>query len=276
MRDASPLRYPGGKWRIAPFFERLIQLNGLSGCSYSEPYAGGSSLALSLLISGYVSAIHLNDLDPAIHAFWSAVLNKNKDLCDLVKSTPVTPDEWHHQKEIFRRGRSAGTLALGFATFFLNRTNHSGILNAGIIGGREQIGEWKIDARYNKQSLLRRIRTVGSHKSHIHLTCLDAVEFLASVKPYGKSIFYLDPPYYRSGARLYLNAYGPHDHVEVRKALKHLKARWVVSYDDVPETRELYRSVRSRRLELLHTARSLRVGKEVLFFSSELRIPVRR
>lgn len=276
MRDASPLRYPGGKWRIAPFFERLIQLNELSGCSYSEPYAGGSSLALSLLLGGYVSEIHLNDLDPAIHAFWSAVLNKNKDLCDLVKSTPVTTDEWHHQKEIFRRGRSAGTLALGFATFFLNRTNHSGILNAGIIGGRKQIGQWKIDARYNKQSLLRRIRTVGSRKSHIHLSCLDAVEFLTSVKPHAKSIFYLDPPYYRSGARLYLNAYRPHDHVDVRKALKHLKAPWVVSYDDVPETRDLYRSVRSRRLQLLHTARSLRVGKEVLFFSSELRIPVRR
>ena len=276
MRDASPLRYPGGKWRIAPFFERLIRLNGLSGCRYLEPYAGGSSLALSLLLGGHVSEIHLNDLDPTIHAFWSAVLNKNKDLRDLVQSTPVTPDEWHHQKEIFRRGRSAGTLALGFATFFLNRTSYSGILNAGMIGGREQIGQWKIDARYNKQSLLRRITTVGSYRNRIHLSCLDAVEFLTSVKPYRKSIFYLDPPYYRSGARLYLNAYRPHDHVVVRKAVKHLKAPWVVSYDDVPETRDLYRSVRSRRLELLHTARSLRLGKEVLFFSSELRVPVRR
>ena len=276
MRDASPLRYPGGKWRIAPFFECLIQLNGLSGFRYLAPYAGGASLALNLLLGGHVSEIHLNDLDPAIHAFWSAALNKNKDLCDLVQSTPVTPDEWHDQKELYRRGRSAGTLALGFATFFLNRTNHSGILNAGMIGGKEQSGQWKIDMRYNKQALLRRITLVGSYKNRIHLSCLDAVEFLASVEPYRDSIFYLDPPYYRSGSRLYLNAYGPPDHAVVRKAVRRLKAPWVVSYDDVPEIRDLYSSVKSRRFELLHTARSLRLGREVLFFSSDLRIPIHR
>ena len=273
MRNASPLRYPGGKWRIAPFFERLLQLNGLRGCRYCEPYAGGASLALSLLLSGHVPEILLNDLDPAVHAFWSAVLNRNKDLRELIRTTPVTPGEWHRQKELYRNGSSAGTLTFGFATFFLNRTNYSGILNAGMIGGKEQNGRWKVDSRYNKQELLRRIKLVGSYRNRILLSCIDAIEFLADARPSRDSIVYMDPPYYRSGARMYLNAYGPNDHAAVCNAVKRLEVPWVVSYDDVNEIRELYRDVKSRRYELLYTARSLRHGKEVLFFSSELRIP---
>lgn len=276
MRNASPLRYPGGKWRIATFFEDLLQVNGFRGRRYLEPYSGGASLALSLLLGGHVSEIHLNDLDPSIHAFWSAVLNRNEDFCNLIRTTPVTPDEWNRQKELFCKGRSSGTLELAFATFFLNRTNYSGILNAGMIGGKEQSGRWKIHSRYNKQELLKRIQLVGTHRTRILLSCLDAIDFLTDLKPSRDSIVYLDPPYYRSGAKLYYNAYRPSDHATVYNVLRSLEAPWVVSYDDVAEIRELYRGVRHRSFELLHTARSPRVGKEVLFFSSELRIPAPR
>lgn len=276
MRDASPLRYPGGKWRFSPFFERILTLNRLSNCNYFEPYAGGASLALSLLFSNYVAEIHLNDLDPAVHAFWKTVLTRNKDLRDLIDSSEVTPDEWVRQKTIYKQGRTAGVLALGFAMFFLNRTNHSGILNGGMIGGQAQKGRWKVDARFNKPELLRRIKRIDSYKSRIHLTQLDAIDFLSHMKPSQNSLVYLDPPYYKVGARLYLNAYGPGDHEEVRKSVRELAASWVVSYDDVPPIRKLYKSVRSRHLILQHTARCSKVGKEVLFFSKNLKIPAYR
>lgn len=273
MRDASPLRYPGGKWRLARFFERVIQMNGLTGRRYVEPYAGGGSLALSLLIGGLVSEIHLNDLDPAIHAFWSAVVNRNRAFCDLILTTRVTPDEWDRQKYIYGKGSSAGTLAFGFATFFLNRTNHSGILNGGMIGGKAQVGEWKIDARFNKPELVRRVQRIGQLKHRIAITRNDGVELLDGTRSLRNSLVYLDPPYYRAGAQLYLNAYKPEDHAQVQEAVSRLNAPWIVSYDDVPEIRKLYRGTPSRRFELLHTARSLRKGKEVLFFSRELKIP---
>ncbi|CBE67512.1 MAG: DNA adenine methylase [Candidatus Methylomirabilis oxygeniifera] len=276
MRDASPLRYPGGKWRIAPFFERVLLLNRLAGSDYFEPYAGGASLALSLLLANRVTEIYLNDLDPAVHAFWYVVLMRNKDLRELIESTAVTPEEWIRQKEIYKKGRSAGMLAFGFATFFLNRTNHSGIMNGGMIGGKAQEGTWKLDARFNKPELLRRIKRIGSYKKRVHLSQLDAIDFLNHTKPSRDSLVYLDPPYYNAGAKLYLNAYGPGDHAAVRNAVRQLDAPWIISYDDVPEIRTLYRPVRSRRLRLLHTARSLRLGREVLFFSSRLRIPVYR
>ncbi len=276
MRDASPLRYPGGKWRISPLFEQVILLNGMTGCKYFEPYAGGASLALSLLFANHVSEIHLNDLDPGIHAFWHVALKQNKDLRGLIESTDVTPAEWVRQKKIFAQGHKAELLALGFATFFLNRTNHSGILNGGMIGGKAQSGTWKLDARYNKPELLRRLERIDGYRDRIHISKLDAIDFLRKNTPPRESLVYLDPPYYNAGARLYLNAYGPNDHAAVRKSVKQLDAPWIVSYDDVSEIRNLYNPMHSRRIRLLHSARSSKLGKEVLFFSPRLKIPLPR
>lgn len=273
MRNASPLRYPGGKWRLSEFFQQLLAVNFAQAPKYFEAYAGGASLALSLLFSGNVSEIFLNDLDPAIYAFWHSVLNRTKPLIGLVKETDVTPREWRKQKEIYAIGPAAGQLRLGFATFFLNRTNHSGILNGGMIGGKDQSGEWKLDARFNRPELISRIKRIAAHRERIHLSNLDAADFIRSHKGTANKLLYLDPPYYRP-AHLYLNTYQPDDHVQVRNHVLGLRCKWVVSYDDVPEVRQLYKHQPSRRVELLHTARAARQGKEVIFFSSELRVPV--
>ncbi len=231
MIDASPLRYPGGKWRISKLFEGVIRLNGLTQCHYVEPYAGGASLALSLLFNEQVSEIHLNDLDPAIYAFWHCVLTHNKDFIQLLSETPVTSAEWSKQKAIFSKGPTADKLALGFATFFLNRTNFSGILNGGMIGGREQRGTWKLDARFNRLELQRRIERIGKFRNRIHLSCQDAIKFLDSHKFSRTSLIYLDPPYYKAGMRLYLNAYKPGDHAAVSEFAKGLELPWIVSYE---------------------------------------------
>ncbi|MCI0722876.1 MAG: DNA adenine methylase [Acidobacteria bacterium] len=275
MRDASPLRYPGGKWRIASFFERLLGQNALHRPQYVEPYAGGASLALSLLLREKVSEIHLNDLDPAIHAFWHSVVTRNRDFIELVSQVPVTPEEWVKQKATYAKGLAAGRFALGFATFFLNRTNHSGILNGGMIGGRMQNGPWKLNVRFNRTELRRRIQRIAKVKNRIHLHCEDAVQFLVNQRVPQKTLVYLDPPYYRPGRHLYFNDYKPSDHQAVSKCVWQLSCPWVVSYDDVAKIRELYKGAKSRRLVLLHTARSARNGKEVLFFSPHLRIPAR-
>jgi len=276
MRNASPLRYPGGKWRLASFFERLIALNFDRPPIYVEPYAGGASLALSLLLSGRVSEVFLNDLDPAIHAFWHSVLKHTSSFIRLLITTPVTPSEWRRQKKIYAEGLTVGKLKLGFATFFLNRTNHSGILNGGMIGGKDQSSNWKIDARFNRVELAWRIKNIAHCRDRIHLSNRDAAEFLSDHNRSKSRMIYLDPPYYCSGQRLYLNAYRPEDHAQVRNKVLRLRCQWVVSYDDVPEIRDLYATQRSRRVNLLHTARTAHQGKEVMFFSPELSIPTLR
>ena len=273
MRVASPLRYPGGKWRIAPFINRLLDLNDLNGREYVEPYAGGASLALSLLLTGIVSRIHLNDLDPAIFAFWWAVLNKPDDMMKLIADTPLTVAEWQRQRSIYLKGRRSGRLALGFSTFYLNRTNHSGIMNGGLIGGKNQCGVWCMDARFNRGELRRRIQLISSKRQSIEIYQQDALQFMQS-QPFPEDAFvYMDPPYYKAGKALYLNSYEPKDHSRVRAFAETLECPWLISYDDVAEIRALFHGYPSRQISLLHSARSVHIGREVMFFSPSLRIP---
>jgi len=273
MKNASPLRYPGGKWRFGSFFERLVSLNFRQPPIYIEPYAGGASLALSLLFAGTVGEIFLNDLAPAIYAFWYSVLKNGDDFIDLIRTTEITPREWIRQRNVYAAGLATNRLRFGFATFYLNRTNHSGILNGGMIGGKDQSGDWKLNARFNRLELISRIKRIAEYRDRIHLSNLDAEDLIRSHSRGKNKLLYLDPPYYCAGQRLYLNSYRPEDHAQVRNKVLALRCKWVVSYDDVPEIRSLYRNQRSRRIKLLHTARVAHQGSEVMFFSPELRIP---
>lgn len=273
----TPLRYPGGKGKLAPFIKRLIELNALSDGDYAEPYAGGAALALELLFHEYVSQIHINDISRPVFSFWRSVLHETDALAALVAETPLTVDEWDKQKRIFAHPADHGPLALGFATFYLNRTNRSGILNGGIIGGRDQTGPWKIDARYNAADLAARIVAIGRQAHRITLSNLDACDFIrrgAKAWP-ERTLVYLDPPYFVKGRRLYHDFYRPNDHAHVAEVVqRELKAHsWMVSYDDVSEIRDIYADARTIAYTLGYSARTVRAGSEVMFFKDGLVVP---
>ena len=275
MYAISPLRYPGAKWRLDGFVSALIQDNRLEGGHYAEPYAGGASLALSLLFGGRVSEVHLNDLDRSVWAFWKALVEHSGELIARVRSTRVTIDEWHVQREVQANKVNASIIDLGFSTFFLNRTNRSGILTGGVIGGKDQTGPWKIDARFSKKNLIERLARIASYKSRIHVTRLDALTFIArrsASLPPKRTLMYLDPPYFLKGQELYMNAYDPGDHAAVAVAVrKELKLPWIVSYDDVPEIRRLYSSAHCMSYMLRYSASSIRKGHELIFTRPGLR-----
>jgi len=150
-RYYSPLRYPGGKAKVANYVKLVMLQNDLVDVEYVEPYAGGASVALALLFEDYASYVHINDINRGVHAFWDAVLNDADDLCERVMQTALTVEEWLHQREVYRNPESDG-LDLGFATFFLNRTNRSGIIaNGGVIGGPDPTGPWGIVPRRSEK-----------------------------------------------------------------------------------------------------------------------------
>ncbi len=272
----SPLRYPGGKGKIAKFVCEIIRLNNLSDGRYVEPYAGGAAIAWELLITGVVRRVSINDISRPVFAFWNSVLNRTDELCRLIEERPINVDEWDIWKDVFRNHQTADELRLGFAFFFLNRTNRSGILNGGIIGGRDQKGEWKIDARYNKAALIERIRKIASLKSRIELTNLDAVELLSEKGESwrGNCLVYIDPPYFNKGHYLYHDAYGPDDHADIASAVERLSGvNWLVSYDDVRPIHDLYQNAPWLQYTLNYSARSASRGREAMFFSDGLRVP---
>ncbi len=276
MGFLSPLRYPGGKRRLVNFMKTIIQENNLVGGQYAEPYAGGASIGLALLFDGYVSHIHINDLDRSVYAFWYSAMHKTDELCELIENAHISMNEWYQQRNVQEKPTQTSLLQLGFSTFFLNRTNRSGIIRGGVIGGKKQNGAWKLNCRFNKVELVERIRKIAQYKNKISLYNEDATVFIKTVLPEIKenSLVYFDPPYYVKGQKsLYTNFYEPKDHKSIAQLISDLKQHWIVSYDDVPEIRSLYKNYKSLSYKLHYTAQSKYQGKEILFFCNSLTIP---
>lgn len=273
MRILSPLRYPGGKSRIAAFVKQIIKDNNLLDGVYVEPYAGGAAVALSLLMDEYVSRIIINDKDRSIYAFWYSVLNETERLCQYIEETPVTMDTWRMQREIqlAENKNTVDLLSLGFSTFFMNRTNRSGIIKAGVIGGFDQTGSYKIDARYKKEELIGRIRRISAYADRIELHNEDAVDLISRISKITpqNTIMYLDPPYYKKGRGLYMNYYNDSDHKTIRDVITNVNTiRWIVSYDNSTFIKSLYEDFRSQELYLNYSANNNGKGTEVIFFSN--------
>lgn len=273
----SPLRYPGGKAPFAPFIAKVMEKNGLIGGHYLEPYAGGAGVALELLFEGQAGHIHINDADPAIYAFWMAVTSHPEELLALLESTPITMEEWFRWRLVLREASEATIVEKGFATLFLNRTNRSGILKAGVIGGKNQNGDYKLDARFKKDVVAARIEAIARHARNISVYCEDSLQLLKRCSEFlpKQSLIYLDPPYYVKGKGLYRNYYEHDDHVAIAKKLqqKSFKRPWVVSYDNAEEICAMYQMSQSLSYGLNYSAQKRYVGSEVMFFSREIVVP---
>lgn len=264
----SPLRYPGGKNCIFSFVSNLFYENQLIGANYAEPYAGGSGLALRLLFEGYVEHIYINDLDKSIYAFWSNILYRTDEFCEWIENVDVSIENWNKFKKI--QTNPINDFELAKSTFFLNRTNISGVIKGGVIGGQEQKGKYKIDARFNKSDLISRIRKIANIKNRITISNLDGVSFIGKLNKKREEIFiYLDPPYFQKGADLYMNFYSKEDHKRLSKHVHKMKKKWMVSYDNHDFILNLY-TEKDKVVYKLSQSASNRVGDEILIFSEEL------
>ena len=250
MPFVSPLRYPGGKRRLANYIKLVFRYGDLLDGHYAEPYAGGAAVALDLLYSEYVIHIYINDISKSIFSFWHSVLNHTDELCALIRDTGVDIEERARQKWIQEQADQVSLLQLGFSTFFLNRTNRSGILQGGVIGGKNRTGPFQLDARYNKVNLIERINKIAGYRSRISISNKDAEEFIKTISGQlpRKALIYLDPPYYKKGKGLYEDYYEHKDHLNLSKVVAGLERKWIVSYDN---TKESDGDVTQRIIELL-------------------------
>lgn len=271
----SPLRYPGGKGKLEPFMELLIRQTGHLGGTYVEPFAGGAGIALELLEKGIVSDIVINDLDKGIYSFWRAILTETDRFINNIRNVELSIDEWNRQREIID-DCSRYSYELGFATFYLNRTNRSGIIKGGVIGGIEQAGNWRMDARFNREALIERIVKIASRKNHIHLYNKDVNSFIQNYLPkYQQNAFvYFDPPYFDKGKQLYLNFFSYDDHVRIERMINNqVNCDWVITYDDVQEIADIYQNHILKKFDLNYSAAVKRKASEIIIFKRKSMIP---
>ncbi len=267
----SPLRYPGGKACIFPFISNLFYENNLLGVNYAEPYAGGSGLALKLLFNEYVNEISINDYDYSIYSFWRSILESNQRFCDWVEDVEIDIENWHYFKSIQKNPDNHSQFEMAQAVFFLNRANVSGVIKGGPIGGFEQLGKYKINARFNKSDLIKRIERIANFRKRISVSNLDGLSFIRKLdKNVQNTFIYLDPPYVYKGADLYMNYFKKKDHERLAHQVGKIKHKWLVSYDNNDFIINLYGTQKRLRYSLSQSA-SNRVGSEVLIFSKQLK-----
>jgi DNA adenine methylase len=272
MRFLSPLRYPGGKGRLAPYITRLIAAQPVRPKSYAEPFAGGAGAALRLLIEEEVRSVHINDLNPGIAAFWRCVFYQNEDFISRIKADDVSIDAWHRAHAIYMSPAGQSDLDLGFATFFLNRCNRSGILRGRPIGGLDQTGTWKIDARFNREALSARVSFLGQYRRRVSITQQDGRDFICALSDFGKDVLvYVDPPYLVHGNSLYLDSLKAEDHAELAALLKKSVFPWLLTYDTNERvTADLYKGLRIIEFDIAHTAQVQHIGSEYAVFGPHL------
>jgi len=275
--NPSPLRYPGGKYKLYDYVESLVKENDCT--TYIEPFCGGSAIALQLLFDGIVNKVIINDYDYSIYCFWESVLNRTDEFIVLIENVDVTVDEWKHQKEIRNNMGLYSLLEIGFSTFFLNRTNRSGIIDkAGPIGGKKQNGNYKIDCRFNKKQLISQIKKISSYRKQIQLCNMEAMEFIEQViLKTKKSFVFFDPPYYSKGPGLYANFYKHGEHSELSNYIIRVmrNRKWIVTYDNVDEIKKMYSKVDSIEFELQYTLQDKKTASEIMFFSKCIKRPTK-
>jgi DNA adenine methylase len=267
----SPLRYPGGKAALAGLFADVITALALPTPCYVEPYAGGAGAGIALLRNDLVEHLVINDLDPAVHAFWHSVVHENDAFVHLVETTPLTIAEWSAQREIYRAADESDLLALGFAFFYLNRTNRSGVLRGGVIGGLAQTGNYKIDARFNRSTLSERISAIGHLSDKITVSNTDGRAVILAHADNTNAFMYIDPPYVKAGSQLYLNSFEHRDHTALAKVVNSIKgAHWLMTYDTSTLIERLYAKNFQRRYALNYSARHPGRADELMIASSQV------
>lgn len=267
------LRYPGGKSQLSRFVNHLININNIQDPIYCEPFSGGAGVSIELLLSDQVKSIILNDYDPAIYSIWHAVLYESTRLINDIQTVSITLDEWNNQKTIYETCNTSQKYSyeLGFATLFLNRTNRAGIITGGPIGGYTQTSTYKIDCRFNRDDISKKIENIAAAKDRITLYMYDAITLINRVlqkhSPDNLFIFF-DPPYYKQGKRLYKNAFTHDDHVELYQAIRSMdNYHWITTYDYCKEIYSIYKNLPAHTYKLRYSAQTMRNEQEYLYAS---------
>jgi len=274
-KHISPLRYPGGKSKLYNKIEQLIKLNKINNGMYVEPYAGGAGVAFGLLYNKVVDYIIINDYDLSIYAFWHSVLYNTDNFIQLIRETPITMNEWYRQKNIqlSKNSLSNNLLLLGFSTFFLNRTNRSGIIKGGVIGGKDQTGNYKLNCRFNKEKLIKQIEFISTYKKQVELLNLKAENLITErlINLPKNSFIFFDPPYYKKGFGLYTDFYNHENHVDLERLIhSYINTPYIITYDNVDEINNIYTQYSKFVFKINYSASTIKQGSEILIFNDDL------
>ncbi len=266
----TPIRYPGGKTKLYPEIRAILEMNDLLGHPYAELFAGGAGLAIKLLLKGDVSSIVINDYDRAVYCMWGAIVNHAEEMCEFIDSAVLDIETWKKMRDMYQNHDGVGDFELGKAAFYLNRTNVSGILSGGVIGGLEQTGNYKMNVRFNRRTLKKKVMDIAARRDDIEVTRLDAEDFIDDRMGDSELFAYLDPPYVQKGPGLYRSAFDEAKHRSLARKIGDARSKWVVTYDADKLIDDIYGNYERGDLEISYTANVKTVGREKIILGPGL------
>lgn len=270
--NMSPFRYPGGKGKLSKFLAAFLIENELQGTVFVEPFCGGAGGSLPLLEAGLISHLVLNDYNKAIAKFWQLLITSPDEIIRKIELESVTIDRWHHWRSVYNDDSHPIDLDKAFSAFYLNRTNRSGVLHAGPIGGKNQTGNYKIDCRFTKKSLIARIEKIAYLADKITVKNEDAADLIMNTS--NSAFIYADPPYVKEGKGIYNKfSFNEEHHTRLSKIIKENARYWLLSYDDDQLIHNLYSGSDINVVELSYVMNTAKLGRELLIASSLLTMP---
>lgn len=230
----SPLRYPGGKNRLIDYISTLMRPGKCD--TLISPFLGGGSVELSLLESGVVKKLVLNDLDYGIASLWWSMLNLPDALISRIESFKPTHKAYFEAQQMIKSDyRHLDMLDAAWITLLVNRLAYSGIAKANPLGGKN--GDIKsLTSRWNPRTLISRINAINAMADKIEIHCEDAVSFIENHFWNDNATLFIDPPYYEKGQALYNLFFTERDHINLAWTLQTIHDSFpssdvIVTYD---------------------------------------------
>src|SRR3990167_6998031 len=247
MHFYSPLRYPGSKRKLCNYLDKILAKNNYSPQVLIEPFVGGGSVFINFLLRHKEGKVVIEDKDELIYNFWKTLFDEPSYLIRFVKKVRVDLKTFDRYRHVSSHTDKFSRKKLAEACLFLNRTSFSGILNnsAGPIGGREQKSIYKIDCRFGRENLIKKIKSISAFKNRVVVLPYnweETLKYVAGEDKYknARLLYYFDPPFYKKAAQLYRYHFDNVSHKNLRDRLMKLKQAWILSYDRAQEIQNLY------------------------------------
>lgn len=268
----SPLRYPGGKASLSGVIARIVKDQKLEGCRVFEPYAGSAAVSIALVGAGVCTSGSISERDPLLYSFWKCVFTNPAKLLRRINKTEISLQTWHELRPLLDLDEPDESQAdlLAFAALFFNRTNFSGVIHSGPIGGQTQSSDYAIDCRFNREELADRVDRLATLGEKIDVQFADALDVIKAQRNKRGAFFYIDPPYFLQGKKLYRYNYRLSGHIALADALRKAKFSWLLSYDNHDVIENLYEDFHNVYQEFRYSSRMPKKENELLITNMKL------
>ena len=236
----SPLRYPGGKSRVAKLLAPYIPEH----TEYREIFFGGGGVFFH---KPKARRNWVNDLHPGLHALWKTLrdhfdvfeaLCRAQDASDL----RATFQKWIDRDDLMKARGDDALMERAVQYYFINRTVWTGRVVYDP-ARRSRLYFSNPEGWGNLEKKLAHLRACSEKLQGVRITNVPFEECLAEATP--DTFLYADPPYYRDSldtacSKLYEGHFAIEAHTLLRDLLAASPAKAMISYDDRPEVRKLY------------------------------------